>query len=360
MKITSLHIENFRAIENLEANGFGQVNLLTGANNSGKTSVLEALFLIAGMSNPELLMAVNGFRDLSLVSDDDFLFLFRDFDKNNNFSIRADVEGRQRSMTVSGQTGQDLIKPLSPPAGEKPSVFTSLDDTKQISGLSIQFIDGKNIDGSPMYSSVISLSRNEIKTAQNYKEKLHCSYLNSKLETEQLDSKMETLSIQKRIPLLVDILHEIDPRLTDIRLGVRTKPDMSARIYADIGMETLSPVNLLGDGFRQILAIIASISACENGVLLIDEIENGVHVNSLPTLWKAVFKAAQAYNVQLFITTHSYECVNIFNRVYKANTDGVEAYLYRIGIRKKTGEHRIVKYEPDVLDDALETNWEVR
>lgn len=50
--ITSLHIKNFRGFEDLEVKGLKRVNLFAGRNNSGKTSLLEAVFLLGGPNNP--------------------------------------------------------------------------------------------------------------------------------------------------------------------------------------------------------------------------------------------------------------------------------------------------------------------
>ncbi|MDR1074512.1 MAG: AAA family ATPase, partial [Treponema sp.] len=66
MKYSAINITNFRSIAELNLENFKQVNLITGRNNCGKTTALEALFLISGMSNPELPVKINNFRDLAL------------------------------------------------------------------------------------------------------------------------------------------------------------------------------------------------------------------------------------------------------------------------------------------------------
>ena len=64
MKYQTISIAHFRGIEHVALHGLKQVNLIVGKNNSGKTSLLEAFFLLAGMSDPRLAIAINQFRDL--------------------------------------------------------------------------------------------------------------------------------------------------------------------------------------------------------------------------------------------------------------------------------------------------------
>ena len=61
-----LTIKNFRGFDSLEIDGFSKINLFVGKNNSGKTSVLESIFLVIGMSNPMLPNTINQIRGLNI------------------------------------------------------------------------------------------------------------------------------------------------------------------------------------------------------------------------------------------------------------------------------------------------------
>jgi AAA15 family ATPase/GTPase len=76
MRYSDLQISNFRSVKDLSLDGFSRVNLFTGKNNCGKTTILEALFVLSGMSNPNLPITINTFRDLILTSDDELRFAF--------------------------------------------------------------------------------------------------------------------------------------------------------------------------------------------------------------------------------------------------------------------------------------------
>ena len=58
----NINIKNFRGIEHLEVDDFSRVNVFLGQNNAGKSSVLECLLLLMGMSNPDLPQNVNSIR----------------------------------------------------------------------------------------------------------------------------------------------------------------------------------------------------------------------------------------------------------------------------------------------------------
>ena len=49
-----LRIRNYRVFGNLEVTRLSRVNVVAGGNNAGKTSLLEALFLLSGGGNPHL------------------------------------------------------------------------------------------------------------------------------------------------------------------------------------------------------------------------------------------------------------------------------------------------------------------
>jgi len=125
-------------------------------------------------------------------------------------------------------------------------------------------------------------------------------------------------------------------------------------------LNNLIPINLMGDGIRRILGILATIYERRNGILLIDEIENGLHYSTLSVLWKTILKAVFDNNVQLFVTTHSYECIQAMTTAYQSsgrNKDFIS--LFRIE-KDKSGRHHAFQYESDTLIAGIEKDFEVR
>jgi AAA15 family ATPase/GTPase len=100
MKYSTIKNTNFRSIAELNLENFKQINLITGRNNCGKTTVLEALFLISGMSNPQLPVTINNFRDLALTSDDNFNFIFHNLDFEQEPQISTLLDGTKRRLVI--------------------------------------------------------------------------------------------------------------------------------------------------------------------------------------------------------------------------------------------------------------------
>ena len=152
---------------------------------------------------------------------------------------------------------------------------------------------------------------------------------------------------------IISSLKQIEPELVDLRMGKR------GMVYADIGIENLIPINIIGDGLRRVLVILCAISERQNNIILIDEIENGLHYSSLSLLWKAVFKAAHENKVQIFATTHSDECINAYAKEYADQySDNDDIRLFRID--RKGNQHKAYIYNFKMLLDSVENDFEVR
>lgn len=109
----------------------------------------------------------------------------------------------------------------------------------------------------------------------------------------------------------------------------------------------------------RLFSIILTFFDTQNGIVLIDEIENGFHYSSQEILWNTILKAAEDFNVQIFATTHSLECVKAFSSTYARfvqNNDDIR--LYRI--EKKDNDVNVVSSDHKILEAALESDWDVR
>ena len=356
MKLTKLTIQNFRGIQTLDIKDFQRVNLLVGRNNCGKTSVLEALFLISGMSNPQSPVNIHFLRDLGFIEGEDFSYLFFNFDLNQLPQIAATVEVREKPRSLT-------IKPLYAnyiSANEKELQKKNLgqfsDQAINVTTSTLQFMEGIQLDfkeDQRLGHAEVYLKEGQFKFSSSfsdlYNESLRCIFLVNRIGIRQPDiyKRLDRLRVQKSLQEIISVLKEIESGLSDVHLGAN---DI---IYADIGLDKLIPINLLGDGIRHLLTILSAVFEAKNGILLIDEIENGFHYTSLKTLWKAVCRAAQDFNVQIFATTHSYECIEAF-----ANSEFSEIALYRID--RTAGKHQAFFYSAEVLRAGIEREFEVR
>ena len=149
------------------------------------------------------------------------------------------------------------------------------------------------------------------------------------------------------------ILQEVEPTLKRLTVVATLS---APRIYADVGTRRLIPVQLMGDGMARILSLALAIASNPGGIVLVDEIENGIHHSVMEKVWKAIGAFARSYDVQLFATTHSYECIGAAYRAFESDEED-ELRLFRIEHVK--GQYRAVKFNRERLGRVIEFGMEI-
>lgn len=355
MKYQDLTIENFRGIEKLEINDLKRINLLVGRNNCGKSSILEAFFLLSGMSNPNLTEVIHKNRDVSLTIDEDFSYMFTNLNFELPVLFKGKLEDGKRELKIS-PVYTDYNSSYSKKKGEKDlknqqEIFTaSTNIIHRVEGIKFEFLDSHDQE----FHGQFSLKEGILSFPKSYKEELKCSYLNPKAYTINPSKQIENLVVQKKLDTVISELKKIEPAVVDIRLGAD-----SGLIYVDVGIEKMLPMNIMGDGMRRILTLLTVLLETKNGILLIDEIENGLHYTSINVAWKAIIAACKEYNVQLIATTHSYECIEALVDVYtELEPEGDDIRLFRIDRDGK--KHTAFSSSVQVLKAGIEREFEVR
>ena len=246
----------------------GRVNLLVGQNNSGKTSVLEALFLLTGISVPQLTFSINRFRGFNRDADENNLRLIF---KNLNFehpvqlAAQFDQDEYERQMNIKPHIKEDFT---SEP--KKVSTFDveSNSSTLQrpvINGLTVDFKINERRDYEHEeahsaeftygnYSSAFLFTPGgggEIYSPSNYIERVNSVFLTPSTQFQGLGESLERLLVEKQEETLITILRKIDSTIEDISLGA------NGIVYFDIGLNRLVPVNIMGDGVRRMLSIVS-------------------------------------------------------------------------------------------------------
>jgi len=128
-------------------------------------------------------------------------------------------------------------------------------------------------------------------------------------------------------------------------------------VYCDVGLSRALPSTQMGEGFNRALAIFCQVLVAKLDVLLVDEIENGLHHSILPSVWRGLFQVAESENLQLIATTHSWECVRAAYEVAKEKTPDTFQYLRldRVG-----GTVKCTAVESESMALAVAQGWEMR
>lgn len=116
------------------------------------------------------------------------------------------------------------------------------------------------------------------------------------------------------------------------------------------GLDEPLPLKSMGDGINRLFHIIVALVNARNGLLLIDEFENGLHWSVLPKVWDIVFQLSERLNVQVFATTHSRDCIEGFDSAWN-NYPTLGAFFR---LEANNGAVKVREYTSETLSDAIE------
>ncbi len=341
-----LQIRNFRGFNALEINQLSGLNLIAGKNNSGKTSLLEAIFLLAGGGNAQMAVNTNVTRgtepDGVPVSDPFWKQLFFNLDMGRPIEIEVE-------HTSHGQLALEISLEQQP--------ATSLDSVGEISATNL-------FDERALIFQYSGPSGERIKShIQKKREQFEFSPLTKNppfpavillSRTKNIHEDSIRLGILRRYKqghLLLKALQVVEPRLQSIEDNSSSGTPM---IWGDIGLSELVPLPAMGEGMTQIARLVLAIVTVPNGVMLIDEVENGIHHSVLPDVWRAIDEAAKQFRTQIFATTHSFECIEAAHQAL-----GPDGFLLH-RLEASDAENRCVTFKPNGISAALRHGLEVR
>ena len=138
----------------------------------------------------------------------------------------------------------------------------------------------------------------------------------------------------KREAEVAEALRVFEPRLRDIQL-------VGDDLLVDMGFQQRLLLNVMGDGIRKVLSIILAIYECAGGILIVDELDNGLHFSVMEDLWAVIFSTASRQNVQLFASTHNIDLLK--GLVAWLDTDGAACY------REKVSAYKLIRTETDEI-----------
>ena len=312
-----LHIENYRLFNKLEIDGLKQINLITGKNNTGKSALLEAIRIYrTDMRNiPELFSHLIGLRN--------------GFQERLEISLRSLIN--KREIIEAGWIGNysfdineykflldDMtIKIYNKPENNEVYFNFSKTENNRPYG-NYQFIPSNtNFDNSYLWDKVY---------------------------------------LTKKESIVLDAMKLILPYVD--RIGVNAS-DKKARIL-EIGNEEPIPLAEFGEGSTRLFTIALALVNAENSILLIDEVDIGLHHSVQLKLWNFIFQLAKELNVQVFATTHSYDAVDAFTQVSSKEEYADMGNYFRLQHRRDGQGIEAVNYTQKELEIATLGQIETR
>jgi len=295
--IESVKIDNFRGIQSCKIEDLSQVNLFFGKNNCGKSSLLEALFLVCGQSNPLLPASLNAKRNYTRLTESDIHYFFYQTNPENEIKIETTGD-QERHLAISSFQEADNVGANN--------VSTELNHKY---GLRMKYL---TTDGELSSEVLYDLGKtNQIEQQylvdKHYTEQLKCVYLSPRYDSNASMEGLQNIYLNKDEAFLSDALKVLEP-------AAKNPVFMDGVMLVDIGLSQRIPINLMGDGIRKIVSFLTNIYECRGGVVLIDELSNGFHYSVMQPMWEMVIRAAVKNNVQIFATTHDEDAIRGFQQ----------------------------------------------
>jgi len=350
----SLHIKGFRAFQDLQLHGLGSVNLLVGTNNIGKTTALEAIKIRCSGTGAiwELVKLLDSRqeieRELSEEGEPHLAWnLRRLFYCESNgggqpasqlFSI-GPVDTPESTLTLElawVRQIQDEVGGIRRQVVKEISGFGN--DQDVFEGVVVSFGDSYRRIHMPERIFRYRPSRPGI--ADGDIGTVNCHYLPARgfgeneigelwdkvvltdLESDVLDALRIIAPAIERISLIESARR----RLIESGLGRRSRTALVRRS----GSQNPEPLKSLGDGMNRIFEMALGLANAKGGILLIDEVENGIHYSVQQELWLFIFEVASRLRSQVFATTHSWDCIEAFQKAASSHpAEGALIRLYR-------------------------------
>jgi len=350
----NIEIKNFRGIDHLKIDDFSRVNIFLGQNSSGKSSVLECLLLMMGMSNPDLPQNINSIRSRNYSTFADLFYLFHNYDFKVKPEINSELFDDTKRHLALEMTY--VFDEKSQPVFQNGQIPTS--ETKTfLNTLKMNFDVEANQQKNSFECSITVGQQGLIsnkKLAEGYLEKNSVAFLSADLSAGNPANDLVELAKRKRKDVVTEYLKSFDSHVTTVEI-------LNNVAYIGIeGIDQLLAVNMMGDGMRRFLNIVAAAANPTNNIILIDEIDNGLHYSAYKKLWMAIFALATSTNKQVFVTTHSKETLSYLNEMLEEHVEfQQEMRLYTLAKTSLKG-HQAYKYTYEGLSGACENDVELR
>jgi predicted ATPase len=373
--LKSFQINNFRLFQHLEVERLGRVNLIVGKNNSGKSTFLEALKLYASNAYPTVLLDLVESRQENWFSEAQprlrqfigspvrHLFFGHKLPKVGETGISLGEITSSTKLHINTAVYQNTINDegsmsrVRIPSGQ---VDEELPNVEMV----LVAEEGKRA------RRLFRLDR-DVREIQRRSRMLYVNqesefkYVWQAVATEgipnqELAALWDVTGLTDLEPEIISALTLIDDRVSGIAfvgdLSQARSTDNRIPLVKIKGMDEPLPLKSMGDGMTRLFHIIVALANSRNGLLLIDEFENGLHWSVQPKVWDIVFQLSERLNVQVFATTHSRDCIEGFDQAWNIYPE--LGSFFRLDV--KTNLIKATAYTSETLTDAIDMDVEVR
>jgi len=368
--LEEIYIENFRCFQKTTLKKISKFNLIGGLNNSGKSALLEAI--IFSLCNNKRL--INKLVELRNVEDKNPLYKERAwnyffynlnsnkpiiinclFSNNKNYNIKITKEKIEKISDLPMYDELENNKKLARAKKEFSRFFSENSHTYSLN----TYREDKN---SELIHSYVYTDKGEIERRKNLEGNefpiAELAFLSSKrdIDHELLLSILNEVIAQGKFSEIISALQNIDNTINDIR-------EIDNKIMLARKDMVFLPMGLFGDAIQVLLDIVLSLIILpENSILIIDEIENGIHHTKHELILNTIYNLISNKNIQVFATSHSAEFINTYNNfVFKKIPPSLQyQYSYFELIKARNDKIIANKIDPDTLNFKIDNQRSFR
>lgn len=365
--IEDIDITNFRCFDRLKVSGCKRINLISGKNNVGKTALLEAIFLSSTPTQDtifalsELRRETGGFR--KVLPEKMWNNLFFQQDVTSICSIESKIHDERRKLVKISidERYETLLKNddffrgyLNGVHDDKTTELQSKNDINPY----ILLIEIQTNDREPSQIRIISRGYQitNVKEVDRAEGIQHSSFIPSfsKSSSVSLTKEFDRARLNEKEDEVLRAFQLIDNSIVAVESFSIPEPT----IYLKRKGEKRLPLSLFGDAMNRIADIILKIINNQDSILLIDEIENGIHHSNQIAFWDFLYRLAAQLNVQIFATTHSLEMTEAFIKAGLERQDS--AAHFELTRHEKTNKIVAINRDLETLEYGISHHKEVR
>ncbi len=357
--IENIKFKNFKCFKELDIKNLKRINLISGKNNIGKTSFMEGLELfLSSKDSYEVILNIykmvkrrQSNRQSARVLEFDIMHDNASIMEINSTMDKLVIEYFDKVVKKVDQQSR-MVEYMDVNSFSKQNLFGS-DEliTAQEPGLKIFYSGEERIF--PL-ERVMTERIGMVRRTQEDKKKPVNYVASSTTDEKEIAIYYGKLVDLNKEKYLDESLSLFDDNISALKQKVTDRD-----VVLELGLKNRdTPILLssLGDGINRYIAILCAIWASKDGYLFIDEIENGIHYTNYKKLWKIIFEASKMANCQIFATSHSKECIEVFNDLNK-DDEGIYLEFYK---NEKNGLISVKERDSEQLNYALTHNREVR
>lgn len=367
--LQDLDIEGYRGLRELHMGPLARINLLVGTNNSGKTSVLEAIRFLVSDGDLHTLSASLRRRGEQVLSENeahrnrppelDVCHLFN--------GHRIEVGSRFKIQAADRPVNKWVTCEIGPPLSAEEPAELFEDEDSYVGPLAMVLRSSSTEKPVPFpLTRRLGLQLDAVRFQHPVRQRTdngpRIAFITvESLSLASVEPYWRRIALRPEQATLVKALQILEPRLEQIAFvggrSVGPRWERGGFVVKFSDSELVLPIGSLGDGIWRVLCTLLGMVEAEGGVLLVDEVDTGLHYTVMSGLWKLMNEVSKSLDIQVFATTHSYDCVSSLAAICRRSvTEKGEITIHRL----ESGRERAVPFSESEIAIAAERDIELR